>query len=188
MMRVISGKFRGRNIGTPKVDGIRPTMAKVRAAVFSMLSSRMNIEDVAVLDLFCGSGIFAFESISRGAKCVAVVDSRYECLRMIQENAIRLGILELVHCIRCDVVALPQALFECDLIFIDPPYDGVDYHKTLEKVVSQGWVHDDTIIVLETARSFDITTLDSDTFDVLLSRTYGKTRITLLMLKVLRDA
>ncbi len=65
MIRVISGKYRHRHLNWPKSKDIRPTMDKVREAIFS--SIRMQIEGKIVLDLFAGSGSMAIESVSNYA-------------------------------------------------------------------------------------------------------------------------
>jgi 16S rRNA (guanine966-N2)-methyltransferase len=59
-LRIISGKFKGRFLKTPKVDTTRPTQGALREAVFNIC--QMNIEGALVLDLFAGSGAIGFEA------------------------------------------------------------------------------------------------------------------------------
>ena len=65
-MRIISGKYKGRNINGFSIDGTRPTMDRVKESLFGMIQSY--IKDSICLDLFAGSGNLAFEAISNGSK------------------------------------------------------------------------------------------------------------------------
>ena len=64
-LRVTAGKMRGLKLES--LDGIttRPTLDKVKQAIFNMLFDKTY--DASVLDLFSGSGSMGIESISRGA-------------------------------------------------------------------------------------------------------------------------
>ena len=60
-MRIISGTWRSRPLVAPKGDTTRPTADRTRETLFSMLTSRLgSFEELAVLDLFAGSGALRF--------------------------------------------------------------------------------------------------------------------------------
>ena len=63
-MRIIAGAFKGRRLA-PVKGRIRPTAAKVREAVFSILGPAVG--GLRVLDLFAGTGALGIEALSRGA-------------------------------------------------------------------------------------------------------------------------
>ena len=65
-MRVISGKYKGKNIMGFNVVGTRPTMDRVKESMFGMIQN--NIKNSVCLDLFAGSGSLGIESLSNGAK------------------------------------------------------------------------------------------------------------------------
>ena len=73
IMQVITGKFRGRKLETIQSDKTRPTLARVKESLFSMIDEY--IPDSVVLDLFAGSGSLGIEALSRGAKKVYFVDN-----------------------------------------------------------------------------------------------------------------
>ena len=73
MMRIIAGTARGTQLAVPS-SGTRPTQDRVREAIFSALQARGATEDACVLDLFAGSGAYGFESLSRGALSLDLVD------------------------------------------------------------------------------------------------------------------
>src|SRR3546814_5601116 len=64
--RIIAGQWRGRPLVAPKGDATRPTADRTREALFSMLASRLgSFEDLAIADLFAGSGALGLEALSR---------------------------------------------------------------------------------------------------------------------------
>src|SRR3546814_8968885 len=67
-MRIIAGQWRGRPLVAPKGDATRPTADRTREALFSMLASRLgSFEDLAIADLFAGSGALGPAALWRGA-------------------------------------------------------------------------------------------------------------------------
>ncbi|HRE33073.1 MAG TPA: RsmD family RNA methyltransferase, partial [Candidatus Berkiella sp.] len=70
-IRIIGGKWRGRQIKVLPHIGVRPTPSRVRETVFNWLIG--HLIDAQCLDLFAGSGALGFEALSRGAKKVTFV-------------------------------------------------------------------------------------------------------------------
>src|SRR6201999_519032 len=92
-MRIIAGQWRGRPLIAPKGDATRPTADRTREALFSMLVSRVgSFEELAVADLFAGSGALGFEALSRGAASCLFVDQDGAAIDAIKANAKTLGI------------------------------------------------------------------------------------------------
>jgi len=69
-MRVIAGSAGGLTLQPPG-KGTRPTMDRVRAAIFSSLGER--VPEARVLDLYAGSGALGIEALSRGAASATFV-------------------------------------------------------------------------------------------------------------------
>ena len=61
-MKIISGIYRGIKIDTAKDVSYRPTKSRVRKSIFDVISP---FGFSSVLDLFSGTGILGFESISQ---------------------------------------------------------------------------------------------------------------------------
>lgn len=61
-LRVISGKYKGKNLLGFDVLGTRPTMDRVKESMFGIIQSR--IKDSICLDLFAGSGSLGIEALS----------------------------------------------------------------------------------------------------------------------------
>ena len=105
-MRIVSGKYGGRVLKTPRDDAIRPTSDKVRGAMFNALRSRMDFEGVHVLDCFCGTGALGLEALSQGAASCRFVDLNRSSLDLAKDNAAALGVE--AEFILQDVTKLPQ--------------------------------------------------------------------------------
>lgn len=65
LLRIISGRFRGRRLPYALDPGLRPMKDRVREALFNLVGGE--IEGRHALDLFAGTGALGLESLSRGA-------------------------------------------------------------------------------------------------------------------------
>lgn len=119
-MRIIAGTAGGRPLAPPP-DGVRPTMDRVKGAIFSSLGDLVPGSDV--LDLFAGSGAMGIEALSRGAASAVLVDALDRCTRCIKENLRRAGVDAVVQTMDAfRFVDLYAAEDSYDVIFADPPY------------------------------------------------------------------
>ena len=121
-MRIIAGKFKGRNLARPSDKRVRVTTDRVRESLFAILGPKLN--GARVLDLFAGSGILGLEAISRGAVWVDFVDILPASLSSIRANVATLGLEEITHVNRGNALRFVERLDEgaYDLVFADPPY------------------------------------------------------------------
>jgi 16S rRNA (guanine966-N2)-methyltransferase len=124
-MRIIAGAFKGRRLA-PVKGRIRPTAAKVREAVFSILGPA--VSGLRVLDLFAGTGALGIEALSRGAAAGVFVEDHPESLKVLRRNLADLDLGD-----RTTVWPLPVAMAlkkvadrgeHFGLAFLDPPYGG----------------------------------------------------------------
>lgn len=174
MMRVDSGKFKGRRLLENKYDHIRPTTDKVRQALFTKL--QFFIQDKYVLDLFCGTGAMGIEALSRGAKEVDFVDKDFRSVQMTKENLKNLGVNCKVN--KCDAVLfLEKCEKKYDLIILDPPYKSGIYEKVLQKIFEKQILNEEGIIVCEHAKE---DTFDYQNFEVFDEKRYGTIMLTYL--------
>jgi 16S rRNA (guanine966-N2)-methyltransferase len=123
-MRVIAGRLKGQTLRVPRGTSTRPTSAKVREALFSMLGE---LTGLRTLDLFAGSGSLGIEALSRGAAKVVFADYDRVALAALEHNLRSLGLGEHEAEIRrTDASTTMRAARErhetYDLVFIDPPY------------------------------------------------------------------
>ena len=150
-MKVISGKYKGRNILGYDIDGTRPTMDRVKESIFATIQNY--IKDSIVLDLFSGSGNLGIEAISNGAKKCYFIDNSKEAINTINKNITNLNIKDKSTVILSDwknfLNNYATKNIQFDLIFIDPPYDYNVYEKILEKVITLNLLKDNGLIILE---------------------------------------
>ena len=131
-VRITGGELRGRGLAVP--PGARPTEGRVREALFSIWSDRL--EGARFLDLFAGSGAVALEALSRGALSALAVDDDPRAVKILEANAGRLG----VRLFQLRRLSLPgglarlmeQAIGPFDLVFADPPYNFNLYEDLLQ--------------------------------------------------------
>ena len=126
-MRIIAGAFKGRRLA-PVKGRIRPTGAKVREAVFSILGP--TLAGLRVLDLFAGTGALGIEALSRGAAAAVFVEDHPESLKVLRRNLADLGLADRTTIWPLPVTTALQQLVgrgeSFSLAFLDPPYGGPD--------------------------------------------------------------
>ena len=175
-MRIIAGQWRGRPIVAPKGEATRPTADRMREALFSMLASRLgSFEELAVADLFAGSGALGLEALSRGAASCVFVEQDRAAVDALKANIAKLGAKADVRA--QSVLALPPATKPYDLILMDPPYGTGAGAVALDKLGRLGWADEATWISIETAKN---ETVEVDGFAADVERVHGKGKITLL--------
>jgi 16S rRNA (guanine966-N2)-methyltransferase len=137
-MRVMSGSARGTMLHVPGSE-LRPTMDKVKGAIFSSLQDL--IPDARVLDLFAGTGSLGIEALSRGAAEVVFVESDRRACDTIRKNLEKTRLKANIHngdvFSYLDRLAAPASF---DLILADPPYAKYEGERefTPELLTNQG--------------------------------------------------
>lgn len=121
-MRVVAGKYRGKNLASPKDDRVRPTTTRIKETLFNVLQGYSR--DAVVLDLFAGSGALGIECISRGAKEVVFVDNNKDSIELVRKNL--QGIDGNFKVVNSDFSGVLRNAYvtgkKFDMIFVDPPY------------------------------------------------------------------
>ena len=179
-MRIVAGTLRGRPIEAPKGEGTRPTIDRVREALFSSLYSlRGGFDGAIVLDAFAGSGALGIEALSRGARQAVFYENDKAAASIVKRNLASLGLEAPV--VQRDILAAPPTAQNppFDLVFLDPPY-AYDPERVLEMVRALGG---SPIVVYEhDLKRADETARAAEAcgFTVHASKKYGKTGITIL--------
>ncbi len=123
-MKISSGVFSGQKLFMSAGKNLRPTMTKIRQAIFNMI--RSVICNTTVIDFFAGTGAFGLEALSNGAKKVIFIEKKskdiiYRNVKKlkIEEDKIKILNLDFVRAIKF----LEKLDLKADIIFSDPPYN-----------------------------------------------------------------
>jgi 16S rRNA (guanine(966)-N(2))-methyltransferase RsmD len=178
-MRIISGRHRGRRLRAVEADSVRPTPDRVRESVFNILGQ--NLEEMAFLDLYAGSGGVGLEASSRGARPVVLVERDPDACRTCRENIALLGCEGVVELVCDDVHSalgrLEETAARFDVVFADPPY--TDPASPLEGLLARleeaGLVAGEGIVVLQQRRGRPVP--EHPTYQLRGPRHYGITTI-----------
>jgi 16S rRNA (guanine966-N2)-methyltransferase len=134
-LRIIAGKYRGRNLKSPPSLQVRPTSDRLRETLFNVIAAR--IEDARFIDLCAGSGAVGIEALSRGATDVTFVDKSRKMCALVEANLDLCRIpeeqTEVVQAEAADYLSrsLKQKAMPWNMVFFDPPY-ATDYLQVLE--------------------------------------------------------
>jgi 16S rRNA (guanine966-N2)-methyltransferase len=119
-LRIIAGEFRGRRIPVPDRPGLRPTPDRVRETLFNWLGQQL--DGLACLDLFAGSGALGFEAASRGAARVVMVEQDRAACASLRKSLDLLGARQ-VELVFDDAFAFLERTRErFHVVFLDPPF------------------------------------------------------------------
>ena len=136
-MRVIAGKYRGRNLKSPPSLEVRPTSDRLRETLFNVIASR--IPEARFLDLCAGSGAIGIEALSRDAAHVTFVDRSRKMCALIKSNLELCRVAEaaskIVQSEAGDflAVSIKRKHEPWDIVFFDPPYAD-DYLPVIESL------------------------------------------------------
>ncbi len=149
-MRVISGKARGTKLETLDGNNTRPTLDRVKEALFNIIQS--DIIDARVLDLFSGSGALGIEALSRGANFCVMCDKSNEAIQIIRKNIEKTHLKDKVEIIKDDYKKALNTLRnqKFDIIFLDPPYAQNIAVDSIKDIIEIDILSNNGIIILET--------------------------------------
>lgn len=152
MLRVYSGLYKGRKLKSVKDPALRPTEAKVKQSFFDIFQEE--VRESIFLDGFAGTGNIGIEALSRGADYVVFIEELREAVKALQQNLDKIGIpADHYRIIKGDfnrsVIHLGKEGYRFDLIFLDPPYQLLEYADPLKVIFKREILKEDGVAVLE---------------------------------------
>ena len=160
-MRIIAGKFKSKRITAPKKLPVRPTTDMAKEALFNILNNRYYFADIAVIDLFAGTGNISYEFASRGTENITAVDSDVGCIRFIDDISKEMDLN--ISTFKSDVFGyLEKSKAQADIIFADPFYDMAEeqFEKMVGLVFDQDLLLDDGTLIIEHTSRLDLSKLE----------------------------
>lgn len=177
-MRIIAGKARGRKLIPPATMETRPTLDRVKEAMFSIIQGY--VPDSVVIDVFAGTGSLGLEAASRGAKEVYLVDKSQITFPLLKENIENLKFEDFCTGLNMDSYEALRTLAKkdkvFDIIFIDPPYCKEMIPEAIKIVKENKLLKENGIIVTKIDSIEDIYEGFEDII-LIRSKKYGNTTI-----------
>lgn len=153
--KIMSGKLKDKILKVP--NSARPLTSRVKISMFDSLGDFT--KDSNILDAFGGSGNFAIESLSRGARKVVIVEKDRDAYKVIKSNLNKLGLIKN----QFEVWSLPYNRFAkiyngepFDLVFLDPPFKDEYFTIDFDSVYKLLKDHGVIILRLSSRTKFEI--------------------------------
>ncbi|HIP75748.1 MAG TPA: 16S rRNA (guanine(966)-N(2))-methyltransferase RsmD [Psychromonas hadalis] len=158
LIRLISGKWRGKKLPVILLDGLRPTTDRTKETLFNWLM--YDIRDARCLDCFSGSGSLAFEALSRFAKNVVMLERDKQVAKQLQANCAMLD-AENGKVVCIDSLSFLQKENEqpFDLVFIDPPFNMGLAALCCELLEKNNYLTSNALIYIETEVNLSLANL-----------------------------
>ena len=186
-MRIISGKAKGTKLYTLEGTNTRPTLDRVKESILNIIQN--DIEDAEILDLFAGSGASGLEFLSRGSRNAVLCDNSKDATEIIKRNVQKTHMEEKTQILNLDFETCLDKVKnrQFDIIYIDPPYVTKYILKSIEKIIAQGNLKKEGIMILETDDEQRILReIESEEVRIVDKRKYGRATIIFLKLGIPR--
>jgi 16S rRNA (guanine966-N2)-methyltransferase len=122
-VRVIGGQWKRSKLPVADLSGLRPTPDRVRETLFNWLGQ--DLSGWRCLDAFAGSGALGFESASRGAAQVVLLERDRKLAASLDQTRERLKAttlrIENAEALAWMARCAPESF---ELVFVDPPFDS----------------------------------------------------------------
>ncbi|MBI3074211.1 MAG: 16S rRNA (guanine(966)-N(2))-methyltransferase RsmD [Deltaproteobacteria bacterium] len=149
-VRLTGGGDKGRRLRAVPKSGVRPTSARVRAAIFNLVGQ--DLSGVRVLDLFAGVGTIGLEALSRGASHVVFVERSAQALKTLRANVGTAGALDRATIVGGSLgrsACFNETLGPFQLVIADPPYRIAGDVSYLVALLEANLVSENARIVIE---------------------------------------
>jgi len=157
-LRIIGGKWRGRKLQFPSVDGLRPTGDRIRETLFNWLAPF--IHGAHCLDLFAGSGALGLEALSRGAGRSVLIERNQLAASSLRQH---LQTLEAnAEVIQDDALAWLKSAnnkITFELVFLDPPFSQALWNESCELLANSDILATGSLIYIETPSNTPLDTI-----------------------------
>ena len=179
-MRIISGKYKGRNLNFVSSKITRPLKDSVRENIFNILmhSNKLNIriEGSDILDLYSGIGSFGIECISRGANKVTFIEQEKSAYKILENNLENLKVLQDSKAINDKIEnVINRFKDKFSIFFLDPPFVDSEFIENLKMIkINKMFNKKHLVIIHREKKSKDNF---KDILQPILIKEYGRSKI-----------
>ena len=178
-MLISGGIYKSRVIKSLKKDFLRPTSNKVRQSIFNVLIHKFNFKywhtRNEMLDAFAGTGSVSLEAISRGLGKATMVEKDKLIYEIMIKNISSLNVNNLTTVIKKSFFEIITFKNKFKFIFLDPPFYLNYCNLSLEKILDEGLLKRDGIVICETEKDFHFKSPFSNY--LIQKKIYGKSQI-----------
>lgn len=190
-VRITGGKAKNIAIDIPKTT--RPLTDRMKVRIFDIL--KKDIVNRTVLDLYAGTGSFALEALSRGAKEATLVDAAKQAFKILNNNVTKAGFDSKTEVIREKVDDyLTKAVKEgeeFEIIFMDPPYKLFNTKKvfrmqnTINKASELLPLHQKFkgVVIIKHPKRYPLEDLEFERLEILETFKFGLNSVSFLIVK-----
>lgn len=184
MLKITSGRLKGKKLKAQKGCQTRPTLEKTRDALFNVLQNRYQLEEYEAYDLFSGSGALGFEAYSRGVSQVSFFENNRQSFNQLKQNIAALALelpCTLYHTDSMGWLKNHKWQNRLNLFLVDPPYDSQLAQETINIIASNADSLVNSLLVIETDKDikFDYPAF----FHLFQQKNFGKTRLDFFKIK-----
>jgi 16S rRNA (guanine966-N2)-methyltransferase len=176
-LRVISGKYRGKNLVAPEGKDVRPTIDRVKESIFNVI--QFGVMNSKFIDLFAGTGSMGIEAISRGASETIFSDISKTSLDFVKYNLKGIdGNYKILN--RDYRETLNSIQGSVDYIFVDAPF-ALDCINEICLIVGKRKLIDKSGYIIyehDIERNYTL----SQEFYIEKSKTFGKIQVDFIKL------
>ncbi len=182
-MRVISGRAKGTKLNTLEGLNTRPTLDRVKEALFNIIQNQ--IHESIFLDLFSGSGAIGIEAVSRGAKKAILCDNSKDAIEIIKKNIQKTHLEKEIEIYNneYDFILNNKIKEKVDIVYIDPPYKTELAYKSILLILKNNLLKEESTIIVETDEEKIINKINELDMNMIDKRKYGRANLIFLKKK-----
>ena len=183
-MRILAGSYKGRPLTAGKDLSIRPLTNRLKESIFNILQDF--VAGRRVLDLFCGSGSFGLEALSRGARSIDFVEQDMRAIRVLRTNLANLQITpDRYKIYHADVLQFCRSVNPpYDLILSDPPFKFYHLAELIDAIMQNNLLEPEGLMIIHHEILNPIDPSSGQTFTVIDQRRYGRSLVSFIKLGV----
>jgi len=179
-MRILGGKFKGKNLFGSQDLSVRPLTNRIKKSIFDVLQNCF--QEKSVLDLFSGTGSFGLEALSRGAVHLTVVEKSDNSLAVLRKNLHLLPLGgEKVYTIKSDVIKFcAQTVQVYDLILMDPPFIFPEIQNLVDLIFKRKILKEKGVMVVHHEITNPVAD-SSDDYMIRQQKKFGRSLVSYIM-------
>lgn len=184
MIRIIAGTKKGKKLQVPKAA--KPITDRIKTSIFDLI--RDFLPNAHILDLFSGSGNFAIEALSRGARDAVIVEIDPDAIKIIKQNVESSDCRLQTNIIKGDALSfLQHDTTQFNIIMLDPPFPIPSVNKNRLLKLSLSHLSPGGIVIFRYPAQ-EKYTVDHKDAEIVYTKKYGVSIVSFIAKKQLQES